>query len=257
MVALRSLIKQAGLLAAMSVASVSSHAFSITLDTTLLQANSTLTLTQTAMQAMSAIGVSLSAGGYATNLGNNSAGLAQYNIPVTSLTANISLFPLSLAPTQAKTAGSTLSLTSAASPGLGGGGSATISNMLINFSNDTIFGSVTSDSGTVNNVGLFTFNVTKPLTFSLNGGISLTESLGNLTLTQNAATMLTSDLKYPSFLAGTFQALNFGSIDAKIVPWFRSTPLGSVNPVPEPSTYAILAVGLGLAGVAARRRKAS
>ena len=98
------------------------------------------------------------------------------------------------------------------------------------------------------------FTVTQPLKFSLTGGISLTEQMGNLAMTSDAVTAFQQGLSLPKAVTLLLPTINFGTIDAKIVPWIRSTPLKAV---PEPSTYAILGVGLAAAGLTLRRRQSA
>lgn len=245
-----SLIVKTSLAAVVAGAAVSAHAFSLTLDTTLLEANSTLTFSQDAVDALGLAHTSVSAGGYATSLGTNSAGLPQFNLPVTSLSANISLIPLSLSTTAAKATGSSLSFVNARN-----NQSVSFSNLAINFNNSTIYGDFTSAAGTTSQLDLFNFSVTKPLTFSLSGGVSITESMGNMYMTTDAIKAFQTGLGLTRAVNAILPAINFGSIDAKVVPWLRSKPLSSIKAVPEPSTYAILGVGLAFAGMLKTRRK--
>lgn len=251
MISARSLLAKTGFVAALAAASVSSHATTITLDTTLLEANSTLTFSQDAVDALSVTNTSLTPLGYATSLGNNSAGLPQFNIPVTSLSVDISLFPLSLTlPSAASAKGSSLQFTNGKN-----GKSVSFGDLNIDFKTDTISGNFTSATGT-QKINVFTFSVLKPLQFNLNGGISLTEQLGNLYMTSDAINAFKTGLGLPGGVTAILPSINFGTIDAKIVPWFRSTPLSSIKAVPEPSSYAIMGLGLGMLTLSLRRKSA-
>lgn len=245
----RALVKTS-IAAALAAVAVASHATTITLDTTLLQANSTLTLSQAALDALSLTATTVTPGGYATSLGNNSAGLPQYNVPVTSLSVDISLFPLSLTlPSAAQAQGSKLTFTDTKNSK-----AVSFANLTINFRNDTIYGDFSSAAGTTKQLDLFSFTVTQPLQFNLNGGISLTESMGNMFMTSDAVKAFQTGLSLPHAVTAILPTVNFGTIDAKIVPWFRSQPLQAV---PEPSSYAFLVLGLSVVGGLKLRRKSA
>ena len=246
----RSLIAKTSFAAMLAGAVVAGHATTITLNTTLLEADSTLTLSQDALDALSITNTSVSPGGYARDLGPNSSGLSQYSLPITSLSVDVSLFPLSLTlPSAAQVNGSSLTFTDN-----NNGKAVTFANLSVNFKNDTIYGDFTSAAGTTKQLDLFNFTVTQPLKFSLTGGISLTEQMGNLAMTSDAVTAFQQGLSLPKAVTLLLPTINFGTIDAKIVPWIRSTPLKAV---PEPSTYAILGVGLAAAGLTLRRRQSA
>jgi hypothetical protein len=245
----RKMILKASAAAAATALGASAHALTTTIDTTLLEANSTLTFSQAALDALSLTDTTVMAGGYARSLGTNASGLTAFNLPVTSLTADIGLLPPSLTPTAAKVTGSALTFLDG-----GNGKMVSFSNLAINFDNSTIYGDFTSSTGTVSQLDLFTFKVTAPLSFSLNGGVSLTESMGDIYMTSDAVNAFKTGLGLPKAVTLVLPTVNFGTIDAKIVPWVRSTPLVNVPAVPEPSTYAVFGIGLAMAGIAARRQ---
>jgi hypothetical protein len=260
---------------ALTMATLSAWAAPITLNTTWLDANSTLSLSQDAADLLALTSITVSPGGKASALSGSS-----YSIPISSLTVDAKLLPPTLAPVKALAAGSTLTFNDAIT-----GGSAGFGNLALDFNALTISGDVFTPLGNYTAMPLFTFKVTKPLSFSLKGGISLNESLGSLTITDTAAKTFAAGLKLPDSLASLFTQVDFGTIDAKIVPWFRPTSnssssaasaaakataaslslatevapatLGalaltaSAAPVPEPSTWSM--VGLGLALVALSR----
>jgi len=224
-------------------------AFPVTLDTTWLDANSTLTLSQDAQSTLAITGITTSVGGRATPVGQGA-----YNIPVTSLSMDIGLLPPTLNPTKAVAGGSSLNFTNTLT-----GGEAGFANLTLDFKKHIIYGDVTTPSSSFSAMPLFTFDVLQPLTFSFKGGISLTESLGNLHFTDVGAQTFAAGLKIPDFLAPVFTQINFGSIQAQVVPWFRSPALkqaslpGSVSAVPEPA--ATLMLGMGLAALCVLMRR--
>jgi hypothetical protein len=241
---------------------LSATALPLTLNTTGLDANSKLSLSTEAIELLILTGIEVSPGGKATSLGSDA-----FNIPISSLTVDVKLLPPNLAPVKAVAGGSSLTLTNTLS-----GGSVSFGNLALDFNALSIAGDISTPAGSQTQVPLFTFKVTQPLTFSTKGGISLTESLGSLYLTDSAAQTFAQGLKVPNALASLFTQVDFGTIDARIVPWFRpkttevatrmaSTMLSSaalaVSPVPEASVGSLWCLGLLALGAARWRRAAS
>jgi hypothetical protein len=253
-------VPRAALFIALAVNGLPALALPLTLNTTGLDANSTLSLSQDATDLLTLTGITVSAGGKAAPLSATA-----FNIPISSLTVDVNLLPPSLAPTKALALGSSLLLTDTLT-----GGSAGFGNLTLDFKTLSISGDVTTPAGSQTNVPLFTFKVTKPLTFSLKGGISLNESLGSLYLTDSAAKTFAQGLMVPDSLAFLFSQVDFGTIDARIVPWFRpkssstavaaslASPLLSAAalamPVPDAPVWSLWC--LGLIGLSALRRRA-
>jgi hypothetical protein len=242
---------------ALTATASSAWALPLTLNTTALDANSKLSLSTEAAELLTLTGITVSPGGKAT-----SAGAGAYNVPITSLTVDVKLLPPTLAPQKALAAGSSLTLTNTLK-----GGSVSFGNLALDFNALSIAGDITTAAGSQTQVPLFTFKVTQPLTFSLKGGISLTESLGSLYLTESASQTFAQGLGVPSALAYLFTQVDFGTIDARIVPWFRpkatevltssvsrslSAASLAVSPVPEPAVGGLWALG-GIALAWARR----
>ncbi len=98
--------------------------------------------------------------------------------------------------------------------------------------------------------GLFlqadSYNVVE--TFNAATGTGLLQT-GDLKLTTASATALLSALNLPSFYVGILTPVAFGTLQVDVT--------GAAAAVPEPSTYALMGVGLlGMALVARKRRQA-
>lgn len=232
-----------GLAAGLSGAVRVAHASPITLDTTWLDANGRLTLTADASETLGVTGISMSVGGKATTL---SEGV--FNLPISKLTTDIKLLPPSLNVLAAQAKGSSLDFTNTLKQA-----KASLSDLSMDFNTHTVWGDVLSASGK-SHQSLFTFDVTAPLSFSLKGGISVNMTLSNLHFTDEGASSFAKALKVPDFLASALKQVDFGAIDARVVPWLRkalpdSSPL-AVSTVPEPGSAALWYLGLAMAVMA-------
>lgn len=241
-----------GLCAILIGAWSSAQATPISLDTTWLDANGRLTLTMDARQTLALTGIQMSVGGKAATLGDGT-----FNLPISRITADVRLLPPSLSMQSAQVAGSSLVFLNTLNQA-----QVSLSNLSMDFGTHTVYGDVLGSSGT-SRLSLFTFDVTAPLSFSLKGGISVNMTLGNLHFTDEGATSFASALGVPSFLVPVLTQVNFGTIDARVVPWFRkdvSSHAALVSSVPEPSAGAMLILGMGLVLLArssARRKTLS
>lgn len=238
--------------ASLAVASFSSsYAVPVTLDTSWMNANCTFTLSQAAINTLYLTQVSIVPSGTTTAVGSDA-----FNMPITQLSANISLLPPSVAPTSGIAKGAYIGFDDALT-----GKTVSLGNLSIDFKTNGIFADVTSNGTTLSQQRIFTFDVTQPLSFSLKGGVSVNETMGNLHMVDWAAQTFTSGLGLPSFFSSVLTTVDFGTIQAIISPTLRKSSLGaqaiaSVQAVPEASTQALMGIGL-LAMFLVSRRQAS
>lgn len=210
----------------------------VSLDTTWLDANAKLSLSSVAQQTLALTGISVAASGNTSNLGGG-----VFNLPVSDLAVDIGIFPPSLSVLSADVQGASLTFSNRITSS-----SAKVANLFLNYENRTIYGDLFAAGGS-KHISIFSFDVIKPLSFSLVGGISVNLNLGNIHFTNAGASAFASALNIPDVLVPTFTSINFGTLDAKVVPWLRT----SVPSVPEPTSGVMLI--LGLSGLALATRK--
>lgn len=105
---------------------------------------------------------------------------------------------------------------------------------------------VLSVNGTQAYSGLFlqaeTYNVVEAFNASTGTGLLQT---GSLKLTTNSAAALLSALNLPAFYSGVLTSVAFGTLSVDV----------TAAAVPEPSTYALMGIGLVGMGLVARKRR--
>jgi PEP-CTERM motif len=228
---------------------VAGSAQALTLNTAGVKANALLTLNSNAASTLASNGISMRALGNATSAGTN-----VFNLPITSADISVGLFKLT--PQGGDAVGSALQLVK-------GSRSAVMANFDVVYGSGTGAGTIAGDviiNGKTQKMQLFTFKEQTPLSVKLSGlSLTLNQNLNNLKLTSTAASTFASALNLSSSAANTLAALDYGTLKMDITSTKR-TPVSTkaftaANLVPEPSTYALM--GLGLAGVAlvARRKQ--
>ena len=134
------------------------------------------------------------------------------------------------------------------------------------FSNTTPFSLLLDITPTADNLFRFTYSGTKDILTS--SGFTLSGSGGGLPYTGAAGTLLGGSLTtgfkdsaVPTFnlIAGTHYLLTLSGTIASTAPGGTGNITvtfanGTVTPVPDPESYAMLLAGLGLMGTIARRR---
>jgi len=225
------------------VAAITCHANAwstpLTLNTTWLDANATMTFSSTVLQALAVTGIQVSPGGKATTIGDG-----VLNLPVSQATLDIKLLPPSLSIQKAEVAGVSLDFFNTLNQS-----KVSLANLDIDFKTSLVMGDVVTAKGSVL-APLLTFSVLKPLTFDLKGGVSFKLGLGNLHFTDEGAQRFADAVQLPAFMVPVLKQLDFGTIDTTVTPWFRKP----VAAVPEPSTNALFLLGIG--GLALMRSKA-
>lgn len=231
-------------------AALPASAFNLTLPTSALQANAVLAFSTDSVQAMNGVGITRTALGTTSQIGT---GGTTFNLPVTSASVNIGLFPPSLTATSGQSQGAALGLSL-------GSNSVTLANFAIDFNKKTITADSWVNGLNKSTLAVYTFNIAQGLTISMSGGLHLHESLNHLTLTTAGADKIANGLNINPYLRPALTMLDYGTINIDIVPALRSGVSGkpyTPPPVPEPSTYALVGLGLVVAAKVARRKKAA
>ncbi len=223
----------------------------VTLNTSGLKANSTLTISKSALDLASANGMSFSAGGNATG------SKGTFVLPVTQAVLNVGLFTPTT-PVSGKSIGSAVIVTK------GTGDTAKrvgLSNFSVDYSTHQISGDLIYGS-TSTNMSLFSFKEQTPLKISLKGlSLTMNQTIGNLTLSSQANAAIKADLGVSTDAASKFSAVNFGTVVIDISTASRTGKLAigtraftPADMIPEPSTYALMGLGLVGIGFVARRK---
>lgn len=228
---------------------VAGSAQALTLNTAGVKANALLTLNSAAASTLASNGITMKALGNATSAGTNA-----FNLPITSADLSVGLFKIT--PQGGDAVGSALQLVK-------GSRSAVMANFDVVYGSGTGTGTISGDviiSGKTQNMALFTFKEQTPVSVKLTGlSLSLNQSLSNLKLTAGAASTFATALNLSSSAASLLASTDYGTLKMDITTAKRmavsTKAFTAANLVPEPSTYALM--GLGLAGVAfvARRKQ--
>lgn len=129
------------------------------------------------------------------------------------------------------------------------GGSLTVGNLNVDLVNKKVFATVNGANGVGNNDNFYLFDITGPVvqdsfTAGMNQQLS---NISGLQITQAGFDAFVKALGLLPLASGALATVkDFGVITTNI----------SVQPVPEPSTYALMGLGLVAAGFVARRRAA-
>lgn len=233
---------------------VGATASALALNTTALKANSTLQFSDEAFAALQGANVSFSA------LGNASAGggkiiddvlVPSFNLPVTEADVSIG-WNLKISPNSGEAVGSALLVKR-------GLNQMALANFNIDYKSEQVFADVII-KGVTTNMAIYSFDPQTDLKIGLSGlSLTMNQTLGNLQLTTQAQDTFASALKLSAPLKSALSGLNFGTITIDIATSLRKpvsdTPFTAAMMVPEPSTYALMALGLfGIAAVSRRKQ---
>ena len=240
-------VAMSGLMLAGGLA-VSGSASALAIKTSALDANSNLQFSAGALKNFTDSGIQIGALGNAKPAGAAGA----YILPITKIDVSLG-WNLRVKPISGESLGSALSVRK---------GNDLFA--LANFAVDYRSKSVTADVfgfGVQPRLSVFSFEEKTPLTIKLRGlGLSMNQTLGNLKLTDAASASFADMLDLSTGLTAILKGLDFGTItiNATTAPRGSQLPLkGAFTAamlVPEPSTYAMMALGLFGIGVVARRK---
>ncbi len=154
---------------------------------------------------------------------------------------------------------------------VGGGQNGVIQDLMVsaNGTSTTTNPNTTANMASFMKIGAFTFSLTSAPPGSTFGPISLNDSNGgavaSFTVFGNVmGGGFTSPTRYQGLFtaqfvgesaATVFQQINNGGTPVVTFSANFGAPVGPVSTVPEPSTYALLATGIGALGLVARRRR--
>jgi hypothetical protein len=220
------------------------------LPTSSLNANAILDFSEDAINLLDTAAITRTALGTTTEIGT---GGGHFNLPITSATTelNISGSTSSIKAIAGSSMGAALDLNR------GSGKDLIIGNFTLDFVHNRVIGD-TWANGVYSRIDIYTFNYSEALKVSTSGGLKLTAKVDHLTLTDAAVESFASALKLPSVLKDLLATVDYGSIAVDISPTLRIPHDVSGKPyvpppVPEPSTYLLMGVGLLAAAKVARK----
>lgn len=250
------LFKRGGLILSATLGfGFSNMASALSLDTTYLQANSTLQFSSSAFNATNLLDISFSAMGNAYQSGSvttKGVTVPTFVLPVTNADVSIG-WNLKVSPNSGDATGSGLLLTR-------GYAQLGLANFSIDYTTDKVFADVMW-GGKSTNMAVYSFTEQSDLKIGLSGlSLTMNQTLGNLKLTNQAVDTFASVLGVDDVFKGVMTGLDFGTITIDIKTALRKpisdTPLTAASMVPESSTYLMMALGLaGIATVARRKRR--
>lgn len=229
-----------------ALAGSAAQAINITLPTTNIDAEAVFSFGEDAANAMSVVGLSVSA------LGNTRAIAGsdwQFMMPVTEVSLNMSLLPLKLSPISGEASGSGLLIGRTA-------GSLALSNFSLDFKRNVMMADLSTSRGVMAQYDVFNFGVSEGLHLSTSGGLSMAMNLNNMMLTDGAQLQFASALRLNKIERALLPQLNFGSLQIDIAPSLRFDVSAKpyVASVPEVPTLVMMVFGmLGMAFLSRRR----
>lgn len=139
------------------------------------------------------------------------------------------------------------------------GGSMAITNLRVDLTSKRVFATMVGGNGvgTINNLYLWNYTtLTGPTSFSAMAGTqSLDSTVSGLTITADAFALFSQALGLTEAGdAALSKVTDFGQIVSTVT--VKMAAANVTPPIPEPSTYALMGLGLAGIGLAARRRRA-
>lgn len=244
-------VRAAAMVLVAAGAASSASALTVSLPTTFVKADSVFQLSELAVDALAASGSTISPLGNAFGV---ASATQAFDLPVTHVDVSVGLFPPSLKPLSGEATGSALLISR-------GSRSMALANFQIDFAAEKVNADIITNGIVTKGVSIYDFDVATPLTIGLNGlTLTMKEQLNHLVLTSDALTAMASALNLNKVLQAPLKTLDFGTINIDIQGALRwpvsDKPFTVANmpAVPEPTTWAMMALGLVGVACAARRK---